>query len=157
MRLLRNMKLLRAFFLLVDFGFIVYWGITLFHLIPEELLFQDYHNPLLVVWNWSFFPLDIFVSMTGLLSLYLNRKGHPLWIQMALVSLVLTFCSGLQAIAFWSIQGFFDPLWWAPNLFLLMYPFFFIPGLMLRLLQGGVGDMTLSRKGMGMSGQITAE
>jgi hypothetical protein len=51
------------------------------------------------------------------------------WHQLALISLVLTFCSGLQAIAFWIIRGDFDLTWWLPNLFLLIYPLFFIPRL----------------------------
>ncbi len=41
---------------------------------------------------------------------------------------VLTFCSGLMAVAFWTLRGDFDPAWWAPNLFfLLIYPLFFLP------------------------------
>jgi hypothetical protein len=45
---------------------------------------------------------------------------------MALISLVLTFCSGLQAIAFWILRADFDLSWWIPNLFLMIYPIFFI-------------------------------
>ncbi len=123
------MKTLRPFFLFVDTGFILYWSITHFKLIPEELLFPDYHNELLVIWNWSFLPLDILVSITGLSSLILFRRGHALWKPLALISLVLTSASGLQAIVFWSIQGWFDWSWWLPNLFLLLYPLFFIPRL----------------------------
>jgi hypothetical protein len=43
------------------------------------------------------------------------------------VSLTLTMCSGLQALAFRALRADFDPLWWMPNLFLLLYPLFFIP------------------------------
>lgn len=121
------MKTLRPFFLVVDIGFILYWIITYSGVIPGEYLFPDYHNALLVTWNWSFFPLDIFISATGLGSIYLFKRRRPAWRGIALISLVLTFCSGLQAIAFWSIQGWFDVSWWLPNLFLLIYPLFFIP------------------------------
>jgi hypothetical protein len=38
--------------------------------------------------------------------------------------------SGLNAIAFWVIRGDFDPTWWIPNLYLLIYPFFFLPQLL---------------------------
>lgn len=48
---------------------------------------------------------------------------------MALISLTLTFCSGLQAIAFWIIKADYDLMWWIPNLYLLIYPLFFIPKL----------------------------
>ena len=121
------MKTLKPFFLFVDIGFILYWLITYFKLIPAQYLFQDYTNPILVAWNWSFLPLDLFISATGLTSVYLYQKGNKQWRQLALISLVLTFCSGLQAIAFWVIRLDFDPTWWIPNLFLLIYPLFFIP------------------------------
>jgi hypothetical protein len=123
------MQRLKYFFLVVDIGFIVYWGVILFQLLPEEYLFNDYHNPILVAWNWSFLPLDLAISATGLTSLALWRRGKAQWRSLALISLVLTFCSGLQAITFWALRLEFDPTWWLPNLFLLIYPLFFIPGL----------------------------
>jgi len=123
------MKRLRYYFLLVDTAFIVYWLITGLKIIPGEYLYNDYSNPILVHWNWSFFPLDIFVSLTGYYSIYLFSKGISKWKVFALVSLVLTFCSGLQAISYWVLAKDFDPAWWIPNLFLLLYPLFFIPKL----------------------------
>jgi hypothetical protein len=33
----------------------------------------------------------------------------------------------LQAVAFWALRGDYDPVWWAPNLFLLFYPVLFLP------------------------------
>jgi Family of unknown function (DUF5360) len=126
------MKTLKLFFVFTDIGFILYWIVTLFHLIPKEYLFNDYRNPILVAWNFSFLPLDLLVSFTGLLSLFLYRKGIEYWNQVALVSLVLTFCSGLQAIVFWIIRLDFDLTWWLPNLFLLVYPIFFIPRILLK-------------------------
>lgn len=124
------MKMLKPFFLLTDIGFIVYWLITALHLIPTMYLFKDYADPILVAWNWSFLPLDLFVSATGLLSLYLHARGDARWSGLALVSLVLTFCSGLQALAFWSIRSDFDLAWWLPNGYLLVYPLFFLPRLL---------------------------
>ncbi|MDQ0225691.1 YvaD family protein [Metabacillus niabensis] len=121
------MKTLKVFFWITDVGFILYWFITLLHIIPDSYLFKDYNNPILSAWNWSFLPLDIFISITGLTSLYFYKKGNPNWSKMALISLILTSCSGLQAISFWAIRGDFDPSWWIPNLYLLIYPLFFIP------------------------------
>jgi hypothetical protein len=123
------MKTLKYFFLLVDIGFIIYWTITALHLIPPKYLFNDYTNPILVNWNWSFFPLDIFISITGLYSIYLNRKRNNQWKKVALISLLLTSVSGLQAISYWTLSGEMDLTWWIPNLFLLIYPLFFIPKL----------------------------
>ena len=120
------MKNLKKFFCVVDSGFIIYWFITILNLIPEEYLFKDYKNPLLVAWNWSFFPLDILISFSGFYSIYLYQKQQKRWILIALISLVLTFCSGLQAIAFWTLRTDFDLSWWIPNLFLMIYPTFFI-------------------------------
>lgn len=120
-------KSLRILLLVTDFFFILYWLVTLFHLIPEEYLYQDYQNELLVIWNWSFFPLDLLISVTGFICLYLFKINNEKWRAFALVSLTLTSCSGLQAIAFWTIKLDFDLMWWIPNLFLLLYPLYFIP------------------------------
>jgi hypothetical protein len=123
------MRHLKPFFLITDTGFIVYWLITLLGWLPESYLYQGYHDPLLVAWNWSFLPLDLLVSATGLGSLWLHRRGDPRWASLALLSLSLTLCSGLQAIAFWALRGDFDLAWWLPNLYLLLYPLAFIPAL----------------------------
>jgi hypothetical protein len=105
------MKVLKYFFLVVDFGFIVYWIITAFHLIPDEYLFNDYNNKILVNWNWSFFPLDIAISITGLFTLYLFKRGNQKWKVYALISLTLTSVSGLQAISYWILANDSDPTW----------------------------------------------
>ena len=101
-------RTLKPFFLVVDIGFILYWTVTLLHLIPEAYLFKDYGNPILAVWNWSFLPLDLLISATGLTSLYLMRRGDVGWRNVALIPLVLTSCSGLQALAFWTLRADFD-------------------------------------------------
>lgn len=123
------MRRLRPFFLVTDTGFVLYWLVTVLGVLPEAWLFKDYHDPVLIAWNWSFLPLDLAIAATGYLSLALHYRGDERWRPWALVSLVLTFCSGLQAIAFWTLRADFDPVWWAPNLYLLLYPLFFVPGL----------------------------
>lgn len=123
------MKLLKSFLLFTDLGFLVYWTVIALHLIPSSYLFHDYLNPLAVAWNWSFLPLDLAISGTGLCSVFLYQRNHPSWHSLALISLILTFCSGLQALAFWSIRGDFDLAWWLPNAFLLVYPLWFLPQL----------------------------
>jgi len=112
--------------LITDIGFIVYWFITVAHLIPPESLFRDYTNPIMVHWNWSFLPLDLLISFTGITSLVLLKRNKKQWSNFALISLTLTSVSGLQAISFWMIAGDFDISWWIPNLFLLLYPLFFL-------------------------------
>ncbi|KGR74235.1 DUF5360 family protein [Ureibacillus sinduriensis] len=133
---------LKILFLLTDIGFIVYWIVTVFGLIPKEYVYQDYQNELLVIWNWSFFPLDILISITGLISLYLSREKDSRWMPFALISLTLTFTSGLQAIVFWTIKQDFDLMWWIPNLYLLLYPLYFIP-LLLKLHRGTPKEVSL--------------
>lgn len=115
-------------FLVVDIGFLAYWLVTALGVVPEEWLFADAHHPILRAWNWSFLPLDLALSATGLVAVRRFRRGLP-WRGWALVSLVLTSCAGLQAVAFWALRGDFDPVWWIPNLFLLLYPCFYIPRL----------------------------
>jgi hypothetical protein len=123
------MSSLKAFFWLTDLGFIIYWLITALHLLPVQYLFQDYTNPILTAWNWSFLPLDLTISATGLCTLWAYSNKLELWRSLALISLSLTFISGLNALSFWLIRGDFDPSWWIPNLYLLIYPLFFMPKL----------------------------
>lgn len=122
-------RVLLAFFVAVDTGFVLYWGITALHLLPPQWLYKDYTNPLLVAWNWSFLPLDLVVSATGYLALAMWKAGRPVWRSWAIASLALTTASGLQAISFWAIRSDFDPLWWIPNAFLVLYPWVFLPRL----------------------------
>ena len=124
------MRALKPFLLFTDIGFIVYWLITALHLIPAQYLFNDYTNPILVAWNWSFLPLDLLISATGLCSLYLAQRGDRRWRDLALISLVLTFCSGLMALVFWALRADYDPSWWVPNLYLLLYPLAFLPSML---------------------------
>ncbi len=125
-------RTLKTFMLVTDVGFVLYWLITVLHLIPAELLFRDYTNPLLVYWNWSFLPLDLLISATGFAAVWLYRQQNPSWQMLAVMSLTLTSVSGLQAIAFWLFAQDFNMSWWLPNLFLLMYPLFFLPKLVLQ-------------------------
>ena len=131
------MKNLKYFLLINDIGFIVYWLITILHIIPEAYLFKDYNDTIMVAWNWSFFPLDMCISFSGISSVILYKRKNPLWSRIALISLVLTFCSGLQAVSFWFLRSDFDIVWWISNLYLLVYPFFFVRKL-IKISFGGV-------------------
>jgi hypothetical protein len=124
---------LRTFALCVDVGFVLYWGVVWLSLVPDEFMFKDYRNPILHDWNYSFLPLDVIISVTGFSALWLKRKGGPLWCGMMLISMALTFCSGLQAVAFWALRDDFDVAWWVPNLILLLGPLYFMPKLLMLL------------------------
>lgn len=117
---------LRSLFLLTDIGFIVYWSVTAIAAVgwlslPPEWLFQDYQDPNIVAWNWSFMPLDILASLTGLYAVAM-ASGARAWQKAALISMTLTFFAGFMAICFWILQGSFDVSWWAANLFLMLWP-----------------------------------
>lgn len=114
-----------------DIGMLLYWGITAAMAvnlinIPGELLFKDYHDPRVMAWNWSFLPLDLLLSATGLAALRMEKANHANWKIMAAISLSLTVCAGLMAIAYWLIVRDFDPSWWIPNLFLVLWPLPFL-------------------------------
>jgi hypothetical protein len=120
---------LRIWFVLVDTGFILYWLITLVGLIPAEYLFKDYENPILMAWNWSFLPLDLLISASGLAAIAISKRANRNAIPLAIVSLVLTSCSGLMAISFWVLRSDYAFSWWLPNLVLLIYPLFYLRSL----------------------------
>lgn len=130
-----QLKALTPYLLVSDIGFLLYWSLSLpllfgWELIPGEWLFKDYSNPLTVAWNWSFFPLDILLSVSGLMGLRLGRKSHELGRPLLIVSLILTFCAGFMALCYWLIRWQFDLMWWLPNGFLMVWPLFFLPGLL---------------------------
>jgi hypothetical protein len=117
---------LAAFMLTTDVGFVLYWTITALHVLPAQALFKDYQDPLMQAWNWSFLSLDLLVSATGLGAFALVRAKREGAAFLAVVSLTATMASGLCAITFWTLRRDFDPVWWAPNLFLAIYPLFFM-------------------------------
>lgn len=117
---------LRAAMLATDLGFVAYWLVTALHVLPAGWLFADYHDPILQSWNVSFLPIDLLASATGLLALGLARRGDPRAAVLVTVSLTLTSASGLMAVSFWTLRADFDPVWWVPNLFLLLYPLPFL-------------------------------
>lgn len=113
---------LKRCLLFTDIGFILYWSVTALAAlklvaIPPAWLFTDYNDPNIVAWNWSFMPLDLLASVTGLIAV-----RQSAWQTMALISATLTFCAGFLALSFWTFQGSFDPAWWTPNIILTLWP-----------------------------------
>lgn len=123
---------LRVFLLSVDVGFLIYWLITLAQVLPAEWLYAHHDDPVMVAWNWSFLPLDLLVSASGLSALMAERRGDARWVLLAMLSLAATSASGMNALAFWTLRGDFDWGWWAPNLVLLLGPWPFVWRLWLR-------------------------
>ncbi len=121
----------------IDVAMLLYWATTalaaigLFNL-PPEALYKGYHSPLLVAWNWSFMPLDVAFSLTGLAAIRLANAGDASWRGFAILSLGLTMCAGGMAVGFWALTGDFDPAWWVPNLLLLFVPLLWLPALLCR-------------------------
>lgn len=108
--------------LVTDIGFLIYWALIAAHALPPALMFADYDVAAVAAWNWSFLPLDLTASATGLLALRALQLGHPTAATLLPVSLTLTSTAGGMALAFWSITGDLDPTWWAPNAYLLLFP-----------------------------------
>lgn len=114
-----------------DILFLLYWTVAALDAtgivsIPPDWLYANADDPRVVAWNWSFFPLDIAFSVTGLYAVRLAGRGDVRWRPMALVSLVLTMVAGGMAVAYWTLLGEFDPAWYLPNLALLLWPLAFI-------------------------------
>ena len=129
-------RFLPTYMLVVDVQMLLYWSLALIRLLfpsglDSEHLYNDYYNPIMVAWNWSFFPMDMVLSITGLWSLVWLRQQNPNWRLLATFSLALTFCAGLMAISFWAIRLEFDLLWWGFNLAYMVGPLWFVPRLIL--------------------------
>ena len=110
-----------------DLFFLLYWLVTTLNLFPPDWVYNDYTNPILVAWNWSYFPIDIIFALLGLYAVHLSRRGdHRKAKILVVVALTLMHASGLMAISFWSLRQELDPVWWIPNLYLAIMPFFYI-------------------------------
>lgn len=117
---------MKFFLVVTEIAMLLYWVlISLVSLgvlsIPPEWMYSDHTNPLVVAWNWSFLPIDVLFSVTGLLAIYGKfsvKKKQSLMI----ISLTLMFCAGIMAISFWAIRGEFDLFWWGMNIWLMILP-----------------------------------
>jgi hypothetical protein len=126
---------LRLAILITDITFLAYWMVGLASLVgiftlPASLMYADYDNPILFAWNWSFLPLDLAFSVTGLLAVAAARRGDSRWRGLTLLSLAFTIAAGGMAVSFWAIRGEFDPAWFLPNLAIAVWPLCFLPKLL---------------------------
>ena len=126
-------RLLNAYLLAVDLQMLAYWALASVRALgavelSETHLYEDYHLPVMVAWNWSFLPMDLVLAVTGLASVYRRKAGLP-WRGLAAFSLALSFCAGLMAISFWAIRGEFSWLWWGANAVYMIGPLWFLPRL----------------------------
>lgn len=124
---------LRTALRVTDTLMLAYWAVTALAALgvvalPPDALYKDYHDPVMVAWNWSFVPLDVAFALTGLASVRREAAGGD-WRGLAIVSLTLTMCAGGMALAFWTLRRDFDPGWWLPNLVLLVGPLVWLPRL----------------------------
>jgi hypothetical protein len=103
----------------IDLGFIAYWLLISLRVLPAEAMFAGYEKPEVQAWNWSFLPLDILASLTGILGNTTNRLDKK---TLLTISLVLTSVAGGMAVGYWAFIGYFELSWWLPNLFLLLFP-----------------------------------
>ena len=120
-----------------DVAFILYWTLAalgqlgIVH-VPPEWMYAHYDQPGVIAWNWSFLPMDLAFSIFGLMAVAASRRGDVVWRPYAIVSLTLTMAAGGMAVSYWTILGEFDPMWFIPNLALVVWPLFY----MRRLLVG---------------------
>lgn len=103
----------------IDLGFIAYWLLISLRVLPAEAMFAGYEKPEVQAWNWSFLPLDILASVTGILGNTTNRLDKK---TLLTISLVLTSVAGGMAVGYWAFIGDFELSWWLPNLVLLLFP-----------------------------------
>lgn len=125
---------LRLALLLTDIAFLLYWAFAALHeanllRLPDDLLYPNANDPRVKAWNWSFLPLDLAFSVTGLEAVSAQRRNKP-WRALALVSLVLTMVAGGMAVSYWTLTGEIVWSWYGPNLILLIWPCFFLPSLL---------------------------
>ncbi|WP_067835851.1 DUF5360 family protein [Nocardia lijiangensis] len=99
-----------------DLGFLAYWVATALGALSVGT------DPFLQQWNWSFLGLDLAAIGIGLASLAMAGRYPPVAERMMLVSLTATAAAGLMALNFYLVRCDFDPAWWIPNTWLLLFP-----------------------------------
>lgn len=107
-----------------EVGMLIYWAfasvVALGWLsVDPEAMYPDYRNPVIVVWNWSFLPIDILFALCGLAARFVPMRPERA-IVLQIVSLTLMFCAGLMALSFWVLQCWFDIAWWGINAWLVV-------------------------------------
>lgn len=123
------MRSAKALLLAVEVALTVYWSAIIAGAIPEQWRFRDYSNPFVQAWNWSFLPLDILAVGISAAGLQLVRTRPSTGRIVLTVGCTLTFCAGLMAISFWALTGDVDPVWWGPNIALMVIPTIVVVGL----------------------------
>lgn len=119
---------------LTDLAFLIYWvgsGAVVLGLAPvlRTLMYAHFDQPDVVAWNWSFLPVDVAFSVLGLSAVEADRRGSVLWRPLAILSLAFTVAAGAMAVGYWTLQAQFEPLWFLPNLLLVVWPLAFLPRL----------------------------
>jgi hypothetical protein len=135
-------RALRLSLLVTDISFLIYWSLSalmqsgLLH-VPREMMYAHFDDPRVLAWNWSFLPVDLAFSATGIAAVAASRRGDPVWRPLALLSLAFTMVAGGMAVAYWTLLGEFELTWFLPNLALVIWPMLFLPGLVCDTPSGG--------------------
>ncbi|GLQ26817.1 DUF5360 family protein [Sulfitobacter pacificus] len=107
-----------------EVGMLIYWGFASvvvlgWVIVAPDAMYPYYRNPLIVIWNWSFLPIDILFALCGLAARFVPMAPERA-VVLQIVSLTLMFCAGLMALNFWVLQCWFDIAWWAVNAWLVV-------------------------------------
>ena len=103
------------FLIVTDLGLLAYWTLTTIGVISVGT------GDVLLTWNWSFLPLDLFAVTAGL-TWSLLPTGHRWSAPLFLCALTLTFSAGLLAVSFFALWGTWALSWWLVNLWLMLMP-----------------------------------
>lgn len=125
---------LRICILITDIGFLLYWAVSALALVglitlSPEWMYGGYGDPQVFAWNWSFVSIDLPFSVLGLAAVAADRRGSLAWRPLAFLSLAFTFAAGIMAVSYWAILMEWNPTWFLPNLLLVIWPLFYLPGL----------------------------
>lgn len=107
-----------------EVGMLAYWvfaGLVAlgFLAVAPEAMYPDHTNPVIVIWNWSFLPIDVLFAVLGLTARF-GPIGQAQAQMLHIVSLALMFCAGAMALSFWALQCWFDIAWWGMNAWLVV-------------------------------------
>ena len=116
--------MLRTATTITELAMLAYWvlaGALVLKLISIDpaLMYSDYENPLVIAWNWSFFPIDVAFAFAGL-SARFGTFAEQTKFKLRTIGSVLMICAGVMAVSFWTITGDFNITWRGVNLWLIV-------------------------------------
>lgn len=121
--------------MVIDVLFMFYWVVVFVVVIGLidlllDVMYGDYINFCVVVWNWIFFLFDVVFLVFGFLVVLVVCCGDLIWCFYVIVFFVLMMIVGGMVVVYWLFLFEFNLSWFLLNLVFFIWLLFFLGKLM---------------------------